>query len=132
MVSSSWATWARWLVGALVPPALAHPLVDEAGEVLVGPHAGGEGKGGEGRAQVGEAEGAALGDRQGGAEPGLVAAPAPAQLRRPLEIPFAVGAQARPHRVERPFVAQGGEDVVHDAPGGEGVVDVVGDHPRDA
>ena len=80
--------------------------------------------------QLVEAERAALGDGERGAHAVEVAAPAPRDLRRPLEVPLAVGAKARAHLVERPLVPQRHEHVVHRTVARARVVHVVGDDPR--
>ena len=111
-------------------PSLARALLHQSREVLVGRHAGGERKGRQGGRELLEAEAAALGDLQRGAEPRVVVLPAPPHLRRALEVPLAARAQARAHLVECALVAQAGEHVVHDAPPRRGIVHVVGHHPR--
>jgi hypothetical protein len=107
-------------------------LFDQPPQVLIGGDTGGKREGGKGGAELLEAEGAALGDLARRADAGEIVPPTAPHLRGALEIPFAVGTESRPHRVESLVVPEAGQDVLDDATCGRRVVHVVRHHPGDA
>ncbi len=117
--------------GAACAPALGRPRLDELGEVRVLADARREREVREPRPQRLEPEGAALGDRARGVEPGLAPAPSRRELGASLEVPLGVRSQPCSHLVERRAVAQRAEHVVRTPLLRRGVVHVIGDDPRD-
>ena len=112
-------------------PALVCPLGDEPLEVLILPDAGGQCEGGQRCLQLVEAKGATVRDVEGRAYAFRRMAPAPRDLGRALEVPFAVRPKARAHLVERQLVPQRGEDIVYHAILCARVMNVVRDDPWD-
>ena len=113
-------------------PAFVGALFHETREILLRADAGRQWKRRHGRLELIKSEGAPFGDGERGFHPFFRTAPPLINERWLLERPLGVGAQARAHGVERAFVTQRGEHIVHDALFGGGVVHVVGDHPRHA
>ena len=111
------------------PPLLGAAL-DEPREIFVLAHARRQGEVRQARLEVGQPERAPLGDDERLPDAHVVVLPAAAHLRVPLEVPLAVGTQARPHGLERLPVAQRAEHVVREPLRGARVVHVVGHHPR--
>ena len=64
-------------------------------------------------------------------QPVFASVPALGELGVAFEMPLAIRAQARAHFIERGAVAQRGEHIVAESALREGVVHVVGHHPRD-
>ena len=111
------------------PQSLPKALHGQALEVLVFSHARRQGKLRQRRTQLCQTEGASLGDGDGGADALRGMVPAIRHLGCRLEVPLAVGTEARAHLVEGRLVPQCREHVVHPAIPGAGVVHVVRDDP---
>ena len=111
-------------------PAFVRAMFHQTREVLLRADAGRQRERRHGGLELLETEGAPFSDGEGGFYAFFGAAPPLINERRLLERPLGVGTQARAHGVERAFVTQRGEHIVHDALFGGGVVHVVGDHPR--
>ena len=118
------------LCGAAPLPPLGGALLHELCEIRVFAHTGRERKGRQCGFEIGQPKRTSLGNGERGGEPCLVALPPARHLRRPFEIPLAVGAQARAHVVERRPVPQRHQHVVCEPPRGLGVMHIIGDHPR--
>ena len=92
--------------GALPPPALLSARLHQTFEVLVLAHTLRQREVRQLRLERLEPECAALGDRDRCSESLFHARPPRGELRMALEVPLAVGAQARAHLVERRAMAQ--------------------------
>ena len=114
------------------PSRSSRPCIDQPLQVLVLLDTGREGELRQRGLQLLEPEGAPLGDGERGAHALGRMPPAARHLCRRLEVPLAVGAEARAHLVERRLVPQGREHVVHPAILRAGVVHVIRHDPRHA
>ena len=115
---------------------ISQPLLEalhrQALEILILSHARWQGKRRQRGAQLPQPEGASLGDGARGAHPVRGMAPAARHLCRRLEVPLAVGTEARAHLVEGGLVPQCREHVVHPAILRAGIVHVIRHDPRHA
>ena len=90
-------------------------LFNKSREIFVGTHTWWQWKARQGRLYLRQPEGTALGYIERGANAFRCVSPASCNLRRTLEVPLAIGTQARAHLVECALVPERCQHVVHHA-----------------